>query len=99
MHLVRQTTNKEKVEEIKLMTHNLIAEFTKNQTIIAIIKHDGTITKTERFIICKDEIADSLDKIGINKERLFPELEVLGEELKRRYSQPDIAKEVMNNAQ
>lgn len=28
--------------------------------------------------------------IRMNKERLFPELEVLGEELKRRYSQSDI---------
>ena len=99
MHLVRQPTNKEKVEEIKLMIHNLIAEFTKNQTIIAIMKNEGTITKTERFIVCKDEIADGLDKIGMNKERLFPELEVLGEELKRRYSQPDIVEGGLNNAQ
>lgn len=63
------------------------------------MKNEGTITKTERFIVCKDEIADGLDKIGMNKERLFPELEVLGEELKRRYSQPDIVEGGLNNAQ
>lgn len=99
IYLEKQPIDKENIKESKEILHKLTAEFTKNQTIIAIMKNEGTITKMERFIVCKDEIADSLDKIGVNKERLFPELEVLGEELKRRYSQPDIAKEGMNNAQ
>ena len=68
-------------EEIKTLWKII----SKNNTVLDIFSNQGVIAKTEHLIGNKENIDIQLSTIGITKNRLFPELEVLAETLKRDY--------------
>ena len=91
---ITQSKSPEKYSEF-----NRIPEFINRIMIYSIMKDivmgNGIIAKKSQTISNKREISQELESFGINEESLFPELDVLGKSLRRKYEH----KEEMNNAQ
>ena len=68
---------------------NIIASILQTNTAMTalydIFSENGTVSETSKEVSNKAKIAEELENYGVNEESLFPELDVLGKSLRRKY--------------
>ena len=68
---------------------NIINSILQTNTAITslydIFSEFGTVSATSKEVLNKAQIAEELKNYGVNEESLFPELDVLGKSLRKKY--------------